>query len=72
MSKIFSTIGIILVLVGTVFSLWSILGTKISYMGTVQQHENQQPDFKKDKRNVIIGASLIFIGSVLQVMGLFL
>jgi hypothetical protein len=28
MSKIFSTIGIILVVTGTIFSLWSILSTK--------------------------------------------
>lgn len=34
MSKILSAIGIILVVAGTIFSLWSILGTKGNYVGT--------------------------------------
>ncbi len=72
MSKGFSAIGIVLVLIGTVLSLWSILCTKTSYMGTALQHDQQQEDFKKNKRNVAIGSSLIFIGSILQIIGLFL
>lgn len=72
MSKSFSAIGIILVFIGTIFSLWSILYTKTSYMGTALQHDQQQETFKKDKKNVIIGSSLISIGSLLQIIGLFL
>lgn len=34
MSKLLSAIGIVLVLIGTVFSLWSILGTKPTDVGT--------------------------------------
>lgn len=34
MSKILSVIGIVLVVVGTIFSLWSILGTRGNYVGT--------------------------------------
>lgn len=72
MSKIFSAIGIVLVLIGTVFSLWSILGTdprnvrKAGYLDASPEH------FKKDKIKVIIGTVLIFAGSISQLIGLFL
>ena len=72
MSKIFSTIGIILVVTGTIFSLWSILGTKGNYVQTADWYDHQQENFKKDKRKVIIGTISIIIGSTLQIIGLFI
>ena len=72
MSKILSTIGIILVVAGTIFSLWSILGTKGNWVQTEDWYDHQQENFKKDKRKVIIGTISIIIGSTLQIIGLFI
>lgn len=72
MSKILSTIGIILVVAGTIFSLWSVLGTKVNYVQTAYWYDHQQENFKKDKRKVIIGTIFIIIGSTLQIIGLFI
>jgi uncharacterized membrane protein len=72
MSKILSTIGIILVVAGTIFSLWSILGTKGNCVQTADWYDHQQENFKKDKRKVIIGTISIIIGSTLQIIGLFI
>ena len=69
MSKILSTIGIILVVTGTIFSLWSILGTKGNYVGTAHWFDHQQESFKKDKMKVIIGTVLIVAGSIFQIIG---
>lgn len=65
-------IGIILVFTGTVFSLWSILSTKTSKVGTANYHDQQQDCFKRDKQKVILGTFLIFVGSILQIIGLFI
>ena len=72
MSKVLSVIGIILVVTGTIFSLWSILGTKGNYVGTVHWFDHQQESFKKDKMRVIIGTILIVVGSIFQIIGLFI
>ncbi len=72
MSKVFSAIGIILVLTGTVFSLWSILGTDPDDVGRVKYFETQRERFKKDQKKVILGTVLIFAGSISQIIGLFL
>jgi hypothetical protein len=53
MSEILSAIGIILVVAGTIFSLWSILSTKGNYVGTAHWFDHQQESFKKDKMKVI-------------------
>ena len=71
MNKILSIIGIILVVAGTIFSLWSILGTRCGYVGTAHWYDHQQESFKRDKRKVIIGIILIICGSVFQIVGLF-
>ncbi len=72
MSKILSAIGILLVLVGTVFSLWSILGTKGDYVQTARWYDHQRESFKRDKKKVIIGTVLIILGSIFQIIGLFI
>lgn len=72
MSKILSVIGILLVITGTIFSLWSILGTKCNYVGTADWYDHQQESFTKDKRKGIIGTILIIAGSIFQIIGLFL
>ena len=72
MSKVLSTIGILLVVTGTIFSLWSILGTKGNYVGTAYWYDHQQESFKRDKIKVVIGTILLIIGSVFQIIGLFI
>lgn len=72
MSKNVSTIGIVFVMIGTVFSLWSVIGTKTREVGTAEKEDRKQEDFKKDKRNVFIGIMFIISGSVLQIIGLFI
>ncbi len=72
MSEILSAIGIILVVAGTIFSLWSILSTKGNYVDTAHWFDHQQESFKKDKMKVIIGTSLIVVGSIFQIIGLFI
>lgn len=72
MSKILSTIGILLVVVGTIFSLWSVLGTKGHYVQTADWYSHQQENFKKDKKKVIVGTILIICGSAFQIIGLFI
>lgn len=72
MSKILSTIGIILVLIGTVLSLWSILRTDPEKVQSAGDYDAQQKNFKKNKPRVIFGIILISIGSLLQIIGLFL
>lgn len=72
MGKIFSAIGIVLVLIGTVFSLWSILGTDPDKVQTAGDQDNQQNNFRKNKPRVVFGTVLISLGSLLQIVGLFL
>lgn len=72
MDKIVSIIGIILVVAGTIFSLWSILGTKGDYVQTADWYDHQQENFKKDKKKVIVGTILIICGSIFQIVGLFI
>lgn len=72
MSKFLSIIGILLVMAGTIFSLWSILITKGNYVGTTHWYDHQQESFKRDKKKVIIGAVLIILGSIFQIIGLFI
>lgn len=69
MQKIISVIGILVVMIGTIFSLWSIITTKTKIVGTAQYFDNQQEYFRKDKKKVIIGAILIFVGSIMQILG---
>ena len=72
MSKIVSITGIILVLVGTIFRLWSILGTRGDYVGTAHWYDHQQESFNREKRKVIAGTILIICGSIFQIVGMFL
>ena len=72
MNKILSTIGIVLVTIGTIFSLWSVLGTRTEDYGTCGWISNLYDSFKKDKKKVIIGTILIVVGSIFQIVGLFI
>lgn len=69
MNKFISVIGIILVMVGTILSLWSVLKTKGDEVQTAGYYDHQQENFKKDKKKVIIGTILIIWGSLFQIIG---
>ena len=72
MGKVLCTVGIISVMIGTIFSLWSVLTTKTQYYGTYRWVSDLHDNFKKDKKKVVIGIILIIIGSILQIMGVFI
>ena len=54
MGRLVSVIGIILVMVGTIFSLWSILATNTKDYGTCGWMAGLQDNFKKDKKKAKI------------------
>lgn len=64
-----SIIGIVLVFIGTAFSLWSIITNDTKKAGTWECLKDGEIDAKKEKKNVIIGIFLIFVGSALQIVG---
>ncbi len=72
MDKIVSVVGIFLVMMGTIFSLWSVLGTKGDYVQTADWYDHQQENFKRDKNKVIVGTIPIILGSLFQIIGMFL
>lgn len=72
MCKCISAIGIISVMLGTILSLLSVLGTRIKDVGTAAFEDRKQQDFKKNKISVVIGIILIIVGSVLQIAGIFI
>lgn len=74
MGKIIGVIGIVFVMIGTILSLWSIITTNSNFVGTVASFDGEliQKDFKKQKKQVIIGSLIIIIGSIMQCFALFL
>lgn len=72
MIKWLTVLGIVLVAIGTCWSLWSVLNTDSNYVGTVDWHSHQDEAFKKQKRQVIAGLILIILGSVAQIVAQFL
>lgn len=72
MDKVINVIGIILVAIGSVLSLFTIITTKTSFVGTCADWSSKQEQFKKEKILVIIGCVLIVIGSVFQVYSNFI
>ena len=59
MIKWFTVLGIVLIAIGTCWSLWSILNTGSNYVGTADWYSHQYEAFKKQKRQVIAGLILI-------------
>lgn len=69
MSKLIVIIGILLVAIGTIFSLWTILTTSKRDYGTAVWYSRQHIEFAKEKNRVIFGTILILLGSLLQIAG---
>ncbi len=70
MDKAVSVIGIVIVAIGTIFSVWSVLKTNEICVGTAEWLDDQDKSFKHQKKQVIIGISLVLIGSVFQIIGI--
>lgn len=64
-----SILGIILVFIGTAFSLWTIITNDTKRAGTWLAMKEAGKDAKKEKKYVLAGIVLIFVGSVLQIVG---
>lgn len=64
-----SIIGIVIVFVGTAFSLWSIITNDTKKAGSWNGIKDRGSDAEKEKKKVVIGIVLIFTGSVLQIVG---
>ena len=64
-----SIVGIVIVFLGTAFSLWSIITNDTKRAGSWESIKERGEDAKTEKKNVIIGIVLVFIGSVLQIVG---
>lgn len=72
LSNILSLLGILMVTVGTVATLWNVLCTKSKYVGTALWYDKQNETFKETKKEVIIGCFFIILGGVLQCIAIFL
>lgn len=69
---ILNVIGIAIVAIGSVLSLWIIITTKTSFVGTCADLDSKPEQFKKEKPLVILGCILIISGSILQTISNFL
>lgn len=72
MDKILNVIGIATVAIGSVLSLWTIITTKTSFVGTCADWDSKPEQFKKEKLLVILGCVLIVSGSILQIISNFI
>lgn len=63
--------GIVLTSIGSVISLWSIMTTKTSFVGTCEYQRTEPERFSKEKKLVIIGCIFIILGAVMQIVSLF-
>ena len=68
---VYSILGIILSFFGTAFSLWTILMRDERIAGTWRDIPNLHKNAVKERRCVIVGIILIFIGYALQIVGYF-
>lgn len=72
MNKCINILGLVLVMIGTIFSLWSVLGTRSDIVQTAGYQDHLQENFKKDKKKVVLGTILIILGTLFQIIGVFI
>lgn len=70
--KVLTATGIVFSIVGTILTLWTTFLTSTKYAGTWHEMPNRHSEFPKEKKRIIIGAIVIAVGGVLQIIGLFL
>ena len=54
MSKVVSIVGIVFVMAGTIFSLWSIFGIKAKKVRTAEKEDRKQEDFKRIRKMLLL------------------
>lgn len=69
MNKILSVLGIIMVAIGTIWSVWSVLVTDSVEIGKAYNEDHKSEAFEVQKRQVIKGMLFIVLGSFLQIIG---
>ena len=69
-SKVITTLGIIVSMLGTVFTLWTTFITKNA--GTYAELANRHIEFPKEQKRVKLGCALITFGGFLQIIGLYI
>ncbi len=72
MNRCLTVFGILLIAIGTCWSLWSILKTDSDYVGTADWLDHQNDTFIKQKKQVKAGLFLIIVGSLAQIIAQFL
>lgn len=72
MGIILNTLGIVLSVSGTVFSLRTVLTTRTKEAGTYNELANRHNSFMKEKRCVMLGLILIILGGGLQIVSQFI
>lgn len=68
----YSIVGIVLSFIGTAFSLWKILMRDERIAGTWRDIPNLHRNAVQERRCVMAGIALIFVGYSLQILGYFL
>ena len=71
MNKLLNSVGIVLSIVGTIITLWTLLTTKNSEAGTWGELAERHEKFPKEKKKVKIGIVVIAIGGILQIISQF-
>ena len=63
--------GIALTVIGTVFTLWTVLTTQSKTAGTWGELGSRHITFPQEKKRAILGCVMIVVGGALQIVGLF-
>lgn len=66
-----SIAGIVIAFIGTAFSLWTIISRDERTAGTWREIPKLHKNAIRERRCVLWGIGLYFIGTVLQIAGLF-
>lgn len=70
-AKVLIASGIALTVIGTVFTLWTVLATQSKIAGTWSELASRHDTFPKEKERAILGCVMIVVGAALQIAGLF-
>lgn len=69
MGKLLTIVGIALVLLGTIWAVWSVLMTNSADVAKARYKDSSESHFKKQKMQVIIGLIISTAGSIIQIIG---
>lgn len=69
MRKLLSVVGIVLVLIGTIWAVWSVLKTNSTEVAKAGYLDSSEKHFRDQKKHVIIGLVISSVGSAMQIFG---